>query len=301
MAHNTQSPYEVTRTGGDGKGYGRVKPEDIALLQEKLFDTLSYFADFCEEHKIQYCMVGGTCLGAVRHKDFIPWDDDLDVAVLRADFDRLFRLWEEYGDKERFSLYRTTNDFCAYVPIGILRNNSTTFIRGFEKGLTDRILGVKIDIEPMDEIPAQPLKRRIQLIYAYLYVLFLTRRKALKEKKWRKIGTTILLGVIRSRKMRNAIMEFSGKQVRKYNGTGCKKVAINGLGYAQPITDFTESVYLPFHGKQFKVPARTDDYLSRAYGDYMALPPAEQRIPVDVPEYYDLNTPFEDYLKQQQS
>ena len=101
MAQNTESPYEVTRTGGDGKGYGKVKPEDIALLQEKLFDTLAYFADFCEENGIQYCMVGGTCLGAVRHKDVIPWDDDLDVAVLRADFDKLFRLWEEHGDKEQ--------------------------------------------------------------------------------------------------------------------------------------------------------------------------------------------------------
>ena len=63
MEELMQSEYEVNRTGGDGKGTGRVKAPDIALLQERLFDTLVYFADFCDEHGINYILAGGTCIG----------------------------------------------------------------------------------------------------------------------------------------------------------------------------------------------------------------------------------------------
>lgn len=301
MEKSSQSAYETERTGGDGRGFGKVKPRDIALLQERLFENLVCFAEFCEKHNITYHLAGGTCIGAIREKDFIPWDDDLDVAVLRKDFDRLFELWEKDGDKENFSLYRTTDDFCAYVPIGILRNNKTTWIREFEKGLTDRNLGVKIDIEPVDEIPKEPLKRMIQKLFCYPYILFLTqRRPKLKEKGLRKMGSIILLGLIRGRNVRNKIIHFTAKHVQKYNGTGCKEVAINGFGYVRLLTEVTKPTKVPFHGGYFNVPAEYDQYLRRSYGDYLKRPPVEKRVPMDEPYYYDLNLPYKDYLATRQ-
>lgn len=298
MEQRSQSSYETNRTGGDGKGFGKVKASDIALLQDRLFENLVCFADFCDRHNITYHLAGGTCIGAVREKDFIPWDDDLDVSVLRKDFDRLFELWEKEGDKENFSLYRTSDDFCAYSPIGILRNNKTTWIREFEEGLTDRNLGVKIDIEPLDEIPEDPFKRRIQKLFAYPYILFLTQRKPkLKEKGLRKIGSIVLLGVIRNKKLRNKIVHYTGNHVKKYNGTGCKKVAINGFGYTRLLTEVTEPTKVLFHGRLFNVPAEYDQYLKRSYGDYMQRPPVDKRVPMDEPYYYDLNTPYKEYLE----
>ena len=292
------SVYETVRTGGDGKGSGTVKPEDMALLQERLFEILEYFDEFCMENGISYSLAGGTCIGAVRDHDFIPWDDDLDVAVLRKDYDRLFDLWEKKGDKERFSLYRTTDSFCAYVPIGIMRNNRTTFIRHFEAGLEDRNLGVKIDIEPMDEIPDNPLKRKIQFYFAHFYVLFLTERNASVINRPRKRVAMHVLKLVKSRKLRRLILKVSEKQVKKYNGTGCKKVAINGLGFERYRSDIAEPTRMLFHGKYFNVPAAYDDFLKRGYGDYMSKPPVEKRVPRDVPEYYDLNTPYSEYLAQ---
>ena len=299
MSTDNVSVYETTRTGGDGKGTGMVKPEDISLLQEKLFEILEYFDEFCTQHKIGYSLAGGTCLGAIRHKDFIPWDDDLDVAVLRKDFDRLFDLWDEYGDKERFSLYRTTEDFCAYVPIGIMRNNNTTFIRDFEEGMTDRELGVKIDIEPMDEVPDDPKKRKRQRRFAFLYVLFLTQRRPRRQrkKKYLNRGANLLLSVFRGKRIRNWIIRKTGPEVKKYNGTGCKEVAINGLGFVRYRTDISQPTKMIFHGKLFNVPADYDDFLKRGYGDYMSKPPVEKRHPTDEPRYYDLNTPYREYLK----
>ena len=301
MDGNNVSVYETSLGGGDGKGTGMVKPEDMPLLHERLFEILSYFDEFCEKYHIRYTMAAGTCLGAVREHDFIPWDDDLDVGVLREDYDRLFELWKKYGDKERFSLYRTEGDFCAYVPVGILRSNKTTFIREFEVGLTDRNLGVKIDIEPLDEIPEDPKLRKKQKLFAYLYVLFLTRRKPRQEQKqwYLKIGANILLAVFRGKKLRNWIVKKVEPQVKKYNGTGCRQLAINGLGLGsiREMTDVTEATKMLFHGKMFNVPAEYDRYLTKIYGDYMKKPPVEKRKPLDTPSYYDLNLPYSEYLK----
>ena len=298
MNQSSYSEYEINRTGGDGKGFGRVKPQDIAQMQDKLFDILVYFDDFCEKHGICYSLAGGTCIGAVRDHDFIAWDDDLDVAVLRSDYDKLFELWDKYGDKDRFSLYRTTNNFCSSMPIGIMRNNNTTFIRENEKGLTDRVLGVKIDIEPMDEIPDNPKKRRLQKAFAAIYVLFLTQRKPRRKSKIITIGSSVLLALFRTKKIRNKIIQICGKQVKKYNGTGCEKVAINGYGFVRYKTDITNPTKMLFHGKYFNVPAEYDEFLKRGYGDWHQKPPVEKRLPGDTPYYYDLNTPFSQFLKE---
>ncbi len=298
METEAKSVYETNRIGGDGKGYGTVKPEDMSLLQDRLFEILEYFDDFCMENHINYSLAGGTCIGAVRDHDFIPWDDDLDVAVLREDYDRLFELWEQKGVKEKFSLYRSTDTFCAYVPIGIMRNNKTTYIREFEVGLEDRNLGVKIDIEPMDEIPDNPIKRKIQHFFANFYVLFLTGRNARVINRPRKRIAMIVLNLIKSKRLRKLILKISEKQVKKYNGTGCKKVAINGLGFERYRTDISEPIRMMFHGKLFNVPAAYDDFLKRGYGDYMSKPPVEKRIPRDKPYYYDLSTPYKEYLSK---
>lgn len=290
------SEYETNRTGGDGKGAGKVKAQDMSLLHDRLYETLVCFDEFCAKHDIKYILAGGTCLGAVRDHDIIPWDGDLDVAVLRDDFEKLFREWEISGDKEHFSLYRTTEDFCAYVPIGLMRHNGTTYIRSFEEGLTDRNLGVKIDIEPMDEVPANPRKRKIQRFFAYFHVAFLTQRIPREQSKKITMGVKLVLGIFRGKKIRNAILRYTGKQIRKYNGTGCEKVAINGLGGLSYRSDIVESQRVPFHGGQFCIPVNYDEYLRWEYGDYMALPPVEKREFFDDPVYYDLNMSYQDYL-----
>ncbi len=303
METENRSVYEINRTGGSGKGTGRVKPEDISLLQEKMFEMLVYFDEFCEKHGLKYSLAEGTCLGAVREHDFIPWDDDLDVGMLRKDFDKLFELWDQYADKERFSLYRTTKDFCAYVPIGLMRNNSTTYIREFEEGAEDRNLSVKIDIAPLDEIPDDPLLRKKQIRYAHFYALFMMGRKPRnKRKQWYlNVGATILMDVFRWKWARNIVLKIVEPQVKKFNGTGCSQLAINGLGIGRgglwKMSDITELIKMPFHGKEFYVPADYDDFLTRGYGDYMQRPPVAKRQPYDTPVYYDLNTPFAEYLK----
>ncbi len=300
MENTELSEYEYNRTGGDGRGSDRVKPQDMALMQERLFETLSYFADFCEQHDLKYILAGGTCIGAVRHHDLVPWDGDVDVALLRSDFNKLFELWDEYGDKENFSLYRTTENFCAHVSIGLMRNNNTTFIRVFEKDVTDTILGVKIDIEPFDEVPDNKVKQKIQQYFSYLRSILFTQRKmrkTIRSSQLKRSFVSVILWIFKNRTLRNKVMKFADHQVQKYNGTGCSKVALNGGADRFDRSIFTDRIKVTVHGKELYIPAQFDDYLRGYYGDYMQKPPVELRRFGDNPVYYDLNMPYKKYLE----
>ena len=289
------SSYENVTKNGNGIGEHVVKPEDIKLLQKRLFENLDYLTNFLEKFEIKYCLSAGTCLGAVREHDFIEWDDDLDIALLRSDYDRLFELWDKFGDKENFTLCRTTKNFCAGVPIGLFRNNNTTYIREFECHRKDVAHGVKIDIEPMDEICTHPFARIVQIAFGQLYALFLTQRVPRQCSKTMRIGANILLWIFRGKTLRNSIMKISKKQATKYNGTGCEMIAINGVDNIMYKKDLVSTSKQEFHGKIFRVPGRFHEYLEAKYRNYMSKPSIKDRTPKDTPIFYDLNTPFENY------
>ena len=76
--------------------------EELRRWQMRLLEILVYFRDFCEAHDLKFMLAAGTCLGAVRHHGFIPWDDDLDVQMPREDYDKLVKIWNEEADTSRF-------------------------------------------------------------------------------------------------------------------------------------------------------------------------------------------------------
>lgn len=121
-------------------------------LQQKERDLLKIFIDFCDKNKLTYFLVGGTLLGAIRHKGFIPWDDDIDVAMPREDYDKFIVLASKHFTKDKdvfFQNYRT-DKYYPYV-FSKLRDSNTTFIEKIYKHV-DMNHGVYIDIFPIDGI-----------------------------------------------------------------------------------------------------------------------------------------------------
>ena len=120
--------------------------DEIKEIELNILDT---FVKFCKENNLRYYLAYGTLLGAVRHKDFIPWDDDIDVFMPREDFERLAVLWPKYADTDRYSFCRTNKEVNYHHAAASIRDNNTTFIMRHSKD-DDINHGLILDIIPLD-------------------------------------------------------------------------------------------------------------------------------------------------------
>ena len=150
----------VIKLKEENEKYLKLSDDDIRALQLKSLEILLYFKNFCEEHNLTFYFCGGCCIGALRHKGFIPWDDDVDVFMPREDYEKLFKIWDKFADTKKYSCNRTTeNKFIGNVMTTIVDNN-TEVIRPWQKG-KDGAKGVMIDILPLDGCAPRGIKRKM--------------------------------------------------------------------------------------------------------------------------------------------
>lgn len=256
-------------------------------------DLLIELDRICRKHEIPYFLVYGTLLGAIRHDGFIPWDDDIDVGMLHEDYDRFFEACRQELDAE-YVLHDWHADPNSPHPYGKLKIRNTHYPEAFSvhSAMDD---GVFIDIFPYDNAPEGGLARRIQ--EAQIFVL----RKILlvrcdfelsggSKAKAFVYGLLKLLSRIRS--VEGWKRSFKKVQHR-YNGKpSAWAVSLCGA-YRYPkevkpramLEKLTEHT---FEGRLFYVPEDYDGYLRGCYGDYMVLPPEDQRVGIHGVQHVDL-------------
>lgn len=271
----------------------------IRAIQDKLLGILVYFDQFCRENGLTYTLCGGTCLGAVRHKGFIPWDDDLDVFMLREDFEKLEKLWAEKADTERFGCIRSNKSINIHHSAIEIKDNHTTFINSHSVDL-DINHGLMIDVIPIDGIPKASWRRIWQMIDSMVYCCFNFQRLPEHKGKLVYYATKIALTVIQSPKLRYLIWRGADKRIAKYGTEKCEQVASFGEGATImrmrfPVEWFRNPVYMEFEGHQFPVPVDVDGYLRITFGDYMQLPPEEERIARHTVSFIDLENSYTKY------
>ena len=293
------SPYEKGCPRGTGIGTGVISPENMPIMHDRLLETISYFDQFCTRFGLVYCLIWGSLIGAVRHGGFVPWDDDMDVAMPRDDYEQFFNLWEKYGDHERFALYRTTADFCAKVPIGLLRNQKTTVIYEFNKD-EDIAHGVTLDIEPWDEVPNNRILRAIQRYHFRIFEIYSTQRMPISSpymkgfKKAKLFLLKTLFFLVKSGKRRYRIASKALRKATKYNGKGYPYVRCNATSRPSKRSDIFDTMRVPFENTELSIPKGYDVILKQEYGNYMEKPAIKDRSPAISYVFYDLN---ETYLK----
>lgn len=271
--------------------FADLSPEQLRTLQLKLVGILEALDAFCKEKNLRYYLVGGTCIGAVRHKGFIPWDDDLDVAMPREDFEKLFRLWDNENNK--FKVLRPSKEMLTGVHIGQMRDSETTCIYDYAKNY-DICQGVKIDIEPIDGCPDSILGQKMQRFFCLVYGLMSAQRQPNHGSNARKVIAKIVLAVIRSKKLRYKIFNFAERQIKRYKINECNYVRV-GYFFVYDKVVFGEPKMTEFEGKMYPIPSNYDFYLRREYGNYMQYPPQEQRKPVTKVYFYDPNTSYKQF------
>lgn len=273
--------------------------EGLRKLQNKCLDILVYFKKICDDNKLTFYLAGGTAIGALRHKGFIPWDDDVDVFMPRPDYEKLTKIWPEVADTNRYVFVRSNRQKNYHHHAASIVDINTTWIE--ERNVNNDVpLGVMMDVIPLDGCPDNYFKRKIQLFHAFVFALFNPQR--LPENKSHKITvlTKIILGIIRSKRIQDSLWIAAEKRMKKYGFYDNKNITelignINGMLTPHPLESFISEEYVEFEGHIMPIMKGYDEYLKSIFNNYMELPPEELRKPKTRLVYGNFNKPYIDF------
>ncbi len=266
--------------------------------QAVLLELLEVFHAICEKHKIPYQLFAGTALGAVRHGGFIPWDDDLDIIMLRPDYERFLSVAprELAGDA-----YYLQAEFSPHWPMFFskLRKNGTTCLERYIPKDPQMHHGVYIDIFPCDNLSDRALVRRLQFAASKVVIAKgLHRRGYLTSSRGKKLFMA-LCSCIPLRPM-HALVRLGGRNKTKMVHSflaAAKRYEKN----IYPRAWLENSVLADFAGGQYPLSKDADALLRLLYGDYMTLPPKEERERKLHAQLLDLEHSYEDYWEIHQN
>lgn len=267
-----------------------MNKNDLRKMQLIQLEMLREVDRVCKENNIKYSIIAGTILGAVRHKGYIPWDDDADIAMIREEYDKFSEICKTKLNNEKFYFQDHKNTEGYRWGYGKFRRKNTTFLReGQEHMPYDS--GVFIDIFPMDYVP-NDIKSRKKFDFKCTLV-----RKFL----WSEVGKNVEKNNVK--KVIYKIMSLvSLKLVFRYydklkdnpknqNSEWVRKLTFptpNNGEYGYKKKWYVETNPIEFEGYLFKGIKDYDEYLTFKFGNYMELPPAEERK-VHTASYYDID------------
>ena len=267
-------------------------------LQAKALEIFTYFQRICKENNLRYWVGGGTLIGALRHGGFIPWDDDIDVFMPRPDYEKLYSIWNEVADTEKYALCRTTKEKNIHQTDMQLVDLTTTFINRHSVN-EDIMHGVSVDIMPFEGCPKGKLARGLQIYHSVLYGIFNVQRLPDHQGKWLRMATSLVLNSVKNPEKRYEVWKKHEQKMTKYDFDASETVketitSMRALFYPHPRSAF-DTKEVPFENITVSIPVGADAYLKRIFGDYMLLPPEESRVAKHDVVYANLNEPFEKY------
>ena len=264
----------------------QLTAEELDTLHEKMMILLKAFAEICEKHHLTYILYGGSLIGAVRHNGFIPWDDDLDVAMPREDYDRFLKIAKDELPEDIFlQTFETDPHTCHYFTK--LRLNNTLFLEAATRSLPMHH-GIFMDIFPLDKLPESTWKQRFfDIRYSFMHQILTAKctgytmcpvdslQNAVKALI--RFSLHIIL-ILVSKKW---IFYRYDMLARTYNSSGGKRYisAVSGSRYWQYLSEdeLLPTVFHDFEGEKVRIPNGYHAVLTRRFGDYMTPPPIKDR------------------------
>ncbi|MDO5760864.1 MAG: LicD family protein [Bacteroidota bacterium] len=262
-----------------------LSPQEIRQIQLLQVDMISELDRVCQKHNINYVLYGGTMLGAVRHKGYIPWDDDADIAMLREDYEKFRKVANELDEKICIFQDTQTDKYYRWG-YAKLRRVGTKFVRLGQEHLKSNN-GIFIDIFPLDDIPKCLFFQMLQDFYCYiLRKISWSEVGKVQKKGFKKIWFKLLNKIPMS-----FVLKCQEPLHKKSNNKSKNKVtcllfpSLGKLYYKSPLKErygmpkqwFLERKQYDFEGKKFWGIKDYDAFLKYEYGDYMTLPPKEKR------------------------
>lgn len=274
------------KKGGKKKGGGETVPEmtpekeaSLRRLQVMLLQILNVVDDICRRHGLKYYLYGGTLLGAVRNQNIIPWDDDMDIVMMRDDYEKFAEICKTELPKGYF--YQTSLTDPEYPNIAAKIRKDNTYVREKKWDNINLHKGIFIDILPLDHFP-----KNQKLTKAYLHIAsFLHQVCAFKYCHSSNIFVRVLFKLAK-KLPRNFWYKRRDKFLKFCNKHGDPELVCSFGSHYQPMTKrilksewFGEPTELELAGRMYMAPEKWEKYLLHLFGEtYMQLPPEEQRV-----------------------
>ena len=258
------------------------KIDTLEELKKIQLDILLALHQFCTDNQIKYSLAAGTLIGAVRHKGFIPWDDDIDIYLMREEYNKLISLFPNVY-QGNYSLITIERDNNWHRAFGKLCDNRTIEIEE-SRNQYDGI-GLGIDVFPIDAVPDDiqewkhyEKKRRFLRDFIVMKTIRYSKKRSL-EKNFFMILCRFIMWPFSFAFLSRKMNEYA----QLHNGKGYSHVYENSLGVYNSEhpwlkIDLDEVMESTFEGHTVKIMRGYDDYLTTVYGDYMKLPPVEKRV-----------------------
>ena len=261
----------------------RQKVWQIELEMLKLVDKI------CQKHNLHYSLVGGSLLGAVRHKGFIPWDDDIDLAMKRKDYEKFLKIAQKELPKQYFVQYCETEPLYDRGHAQIRNSETTAIINTDIVNSAAYNKGIWIDIFPLDAIPDNPLLRKIFVHRAITKKVLLRGPTTSKPKlAYQKIfGKQRLIN-----RFHKFVQKYDGKKTKQ-----CGALEFRPNEFKYDSAWFDSYVELPFENMKAKALAGYKELLERQYGDYMAIPKNKNGT-VHGGAFFDTGKSYKEYEAQ---
>ena len=272
-----------------------MSADDLEDLKLTLLEMLSEIDRICRKNQIHYTLFMGTLLGAVRHKGFIPWDDDLDIAMLRSDYEKFARSCRQDLDQERFFYQNHLTDPNYRWGYARMRRRNSEYVRLGQEHMTMQT-GIFLDIFPLDGTPDfYPLRT------LHCFFCFFLRKALYSEVGQHASGSFGVRLLFRAMNLIPHVWVL--RTMTWLSKLGRQTVHVRILGFPPPQGKelgylrrwFKSYTHCEFEAGAFPGIKDYDAYLKYSYGDYMTFPPPEKRVGGHPPSRFSAPRPLADH------
>ncbi len=262
---------------------------ELRHLQMVILSIIKEIDALCKKNNIDYYLLGGSAIGAIRHKGFIPWDDDLDIIMTYDNYEKFIRICEEQLDHDKYFLQVGIKDWPLNFSKIRLKGSRLTEKEGYATSAD--MQGIFVDIFKMDNVSGNPLQGRWQYFCGKYYLCYQLAQRTYKTASFKKRCMIALSFPLRCRIIRKFIIH----QTIKYNNV---ETPLLGFYYGRTRWHsgviarkiYGKPLYVPFEDTMLPIAEHYHEYLTQVFGDYMKLPPNEQQqglhmISVDFGKY----------------